>query len=61
MEFVENSKGETMDIIVSRGTREQIEALATAHAGTYDQIADRLIRLGLEAYRAEEPDNEGTT
>ncbi|GHU97699.1 hypothetical protein FACS189483_04450 [Spirochaetia bacterium] len=58
MELVENIKNETMEIIVPRGTREQIEALACA--GTQDQIADRLIRLGLEVYRAGELGNEGT-
>jgi hypothetical protein len=59
MELMENIKDEAMDIIVPRGTREQIEALAAAHAGTEDQITDRLIRLGLEAYRAGEPGDEG--
>jgi hypothetical protein len=51
---MENIKDETMDIIVPRGTREQIEALAAASAGTEDQIVGQLIRLGLEVYRAEE-------
>jgi hypothetical protein len=54
MEFMENIKDETMDIIVPRGIREQIEAIVATHAGTKDQIADRLFRLGLEAYRAGE-------
>jgi hypothetical protein len=58
MEFVEHIKDETMDITVPRGTREQIEALATAHAGTEDQITDQLIHLGLEAYRAGELGDE---
>ncbi|GHT80408.1 hypothetical protein FACS1894130_11580 [Spirochaetia bacterium] len=52
MEFMDHIKDETMDIIIPRGTWERIEALATAHAGTEDQIADQLIHLGLEAYRA---------
>ncbi|MHC6201733.1 hypothetical protein ACYULU_00895 [Breznakiellaceae bacterium SP9] len=47
-------KDETMDIIVRRGTWEQIEAFATARAGMEDQIVDQLIHLGLEAYRAGE-------
>jgi hypothetical protein len=59
MELMENIKDEAMDIIVPRGIREQIEVLAAAHAGTEDQIADRLIRLGLEAYRAGGPGDEG--
>jgi hypothetical protein len=60
MEVMEHIKDETMDIIVPRGTQEQIEALAAAHAGTEDQIADQLIHLGLEAYRAGELDDRGT-
>jgi hypothetical protein len=52
MELMEHIKDEPMDIVVPKGTREQIEALAAARAGTEDQIADQLIRLGLEAYRA---------
>ncbi|GHV73996.1 hypothetical protein AGMMS49940_12980 [Spirochaetia bacterium] len=54
MKLMENIKNETMEIIVPRGTREQIEALAATRAGTEDQIADQLIHLGLEAYRAGE-------
>ncbi|GHT85675.1 hypothetical protein FACS1894137_10260 [Spirochaetia bacterium] len=56
MELVEHIKNETMEIIVPRRIREQIEALAAAHTGTEDQITDRLIHLGLEAYRAGEMD-----
>jgi hypothetical protein len=59
MEFLKAFKDETMDIVVPRGTREQIEALAAARAGTEDQIADQFIRLGLEAYRAGELRDEG--
>jgi hypothetical protein len=58
MELMEHIKGETMDITVPRGTREQIAALAAARAWTEDQIADQLIRLGLEAYRAGELGDE---
>jgi NaMN:DMB phosphoribosyltransferase len=54
MELMEHIKDETMVLIVPRGTLEQIEALAAARAGTEDQIADQLIHLGLEAYRAGE-------
>jgi hypothetical protein len=54
MEFVENIMDEPMDIIVPKGTGEQIETLAAVRTGTENQIANQLIHLGLEAYRAEE-------
>jgi hypothetical protein len=54
MELLVNIKEETLEIVVSRGIREQIEALVNAHAGTEDQVADQLLRLGLEEYRAGE-------
>jgi hypothetical protein len=57
---MENIKTEIMDIIVPRGTREQITALAAAHAGTEDHITDQLIHLGLDAYRAGERGDRGT-
>jgi hypothetical protein len=60
MELLANIKDETMDIIVPKGIREQIEALAAARAGSEDQIADQLIRLGLEAYWAGEVRDGGT-
>jgi hypothetical protein len=56
---MENSKDEIIDIIVPKGTEEQIEALAAVQSGTKDQITDRLILLGLEAYRAGELNDKG--
>jgi hypothetical protein len=61
MEFMGNIKDENIDIIVPKGTEAQIKALAAAHAGTEDQITDRLIHLGLEVYQAEELNDRGTT
>ncbi|GHU68823.1 hypothetical protein FACS189450_00480 [Spirochaetia bacterium] len=51
---------ELMDIIVPKGTSEQIEAIAAAYTGTEDQIITQLIHLGLKAYRAGELNDGGT-
>jgi hypothetical protein len=46
------TESECTDIAARRSTRERIQSLASAGKISADQMAERLVRTGLEAYLA---------